>query len=176
MEVRCGDDILILDAGSGLQLLGEDLMRRLGRAKGTAAKKLKKLHLFFTHCHYDHISGFPFFAPFFNPEFTVDVWSGHLEGPDKTRNMIESYMKPPFFPVGPDVFSAELAYRDFEPRGHAEAGSRGDDLDHVAQPSRRIASATASISTGGLSATSPTRPIFPASRTPGSSKCAATPI
>ncbi len=116
VEVRCGDDILILDAGSGLQILGEDLVRRLKRAKGKAATKLKNLNLFFTHCHYDHISGFPFFAPFFNPDVSINVWSGHLEGPDKTRNMIQDYMKPPFFPVGPEVFGANLTYRDFEPQ------------------------------------------------------------
>ncbi len=116
VEIRCGDDILIFDAGSGLQILGEDLVRRLKRAKGKSASKLKTLNLLFTHCHYDHISGFPFFAPFFNPDISVNVWSGHLQGPDKTLTMIKEYMKPPFFPVGPEVFGANLTYRDFEPQ------------------------------------------------------------
>ncbi|MDD9908964.1 MAG: MBL fold metallo-hydrolase [Ahrensia sp.] len=115
VEVRCGRDILILDAGSGLQLLGDDLMRRLKHASQDDAKSLLNLNLFFSHCHYDHISGFPFFAPFFHPSAKVNVWSGHLEGPDKTRNMIADYMRPPFFPVGPEVFAAELSLRDFEP-------------------------------------------------------------
>ncbi|MGI9357091.1 MAG: MBL fold metallo-hydrolase [Rhizobiaceae bacterium] len=116
VEVRCGDEVIIFDAGSGLQILGEDLERRMKSAKGGAAKRLVNLNLFFTHCHYDHISGFPFFAPFFNPKASVDIWSGHLQGLDKTHNMIMEYMRPPFFPVGPDVFAANLTYRDFEPR------------------------------------------------------------
>ena len=115
VEVRCGEEVLVFDAGSGLQLLGDDLVKRLGRASGSAATKLNRLNLFFTHCHYDHISGFPFFAPFFNPNASVDIWSGHLEGPNKTRTMIDEYMRAPFFPVGPDVFAAKLKYRDFEP-------------------------------------------------------------
>lgn len=123
VEMRCGDEVLIFDAGSGLQLLGEDLVKRLGKADGEAAKKLQKLNMFFTHCHYDHISAFPFFAPFFNPKATVDVWSGHLEGPDKTREMIRDYMRPPFFPVGPDVFAATLNWRDFEPEDTLDAVS-----------------------------------------------------
>ena len=43
VEVRCGEEILIFDAGSGLQLLGEELIRRLKRAKGKAAKELKRV-------------------------------------------------------------------------------------------------------------------------------------
>ncbi len=103
MEVRCGNHVLIFDAGSGLRLLGNQLMKR----------KAQRLHLFFTHCHYDHISGLPFFAPFFSPKSKVDIWSGHLLGDNKTQRMVQEYMRPPFFPVGPEVFSAKIKYRDF---------------------------------------------------------------
>lgn len=114
VEVTVGDQMLILDAGSGLRALGDKVMERANKArkKGEAAKPV---HLFFTHCHYDHISGLPFFAPFFDPEADIKVWSGHLDGPDKTLRMIKDYMAPPFFPVGPEVFSAQLDYKDFEP-------------------------------------------------------------
>lgn len=105
VEMRCGDHTLIFDAGSGLRLLGNRLMK----------EERKRLHLFFTHCHYDHISGLPFFAPFFSPKVKIDMWSGHLQGEDKTKRMIEDYMRPPYFPVGPEVFSAKIQYRDFEP-------------------------------------------------------------
>lgn len=105
VEVTCGEETLILDAGSGLRMLGN----KLGKSSGL------KLNLFFTHCHYDHISGLPFFAPFYNPSNSISIWSGHLPGPDKTERMISSYMQPPFFPVGPEVFSSKLLHNDFEP-------------------------------------------------------------
>ncbi|MGI9366375.1 MAG: MBL fold metallo-hydrolase [Rhizobiaceae bacterium] len=113
VEIACGDQRLIFDAGSGLRAIGDSLMKE---AKKLDRKGLprKPINLFFTHCHYDHISGLPFFAPFFDPNAKVDIWSGHLEGPDKTRKMIENYMKPPYFPVGPEVFSADISYRDFD--------------------------------------------------------------
>ena len=105
VEVRCDDQLLIFDAGSGLRMLGDKLMKH----------DAGKVHLFFTHCHYDHISGLPFFAPFFSPNSSIDIWSGHLIGENKTQMMVQEYMRPPFFPVGPEVFSATIAYRDFNP-------------------------------------------------------------
>lgn len=113
VEVRCGDEVLILDAGSGLRLLGDDIIRRCKRAKSSEVPFNRHLHLLFTHCHYDHISGLPFFAPFFSPDFQIDIWSGHLKGKNKTCRMIGDYMRSPYFPVGPEVFSAKLSYRDF---------------------------------------------------------------
>ena len=114
VEVTCGPHTLILDAGSGFRMLGNALM----------ASGKSHAHLFFTHCHYDHISGLPFFSPFFSPDWQIDIWSGHLQGPDKTRTMMDAYMRPPFFPVGPEVFSATLRHHDFEPgdRLEPEAG------------------------------------------------------
>ena len=114
VEVQVGDDTLIFDAGSGLRGLGDKMMRDAVKARKTG-QKVRRTHLFFTHCHYDHISGLPFFAPLFDPKAQIDIWSGHLPGPDKTFRMISEYMRPPYFPVGPEVFSAKIRYRDFEP-------------------------------------------------------------
>lgn len=110
VEITCGDRTLIFDAGSGIRGLGERLMK----------SKSKKLHLFFTHCHYDHIAGLPFFSPLFSPKTDIDIWSGHLPGKNKTRRMVQDYMRSPFFPVGPEVFGAKIKYRDFNPRDRLE--------------------------------------------------------
>ena len=113
VEVTCGDATLILDAGSGLRLLGTEMM----------ARKPARTHLLFTHCHYDHIPGLPFFAPFFDPERRFDVWSGHLTGTGedgaedgaRTLAMMQDYMRAPYFPVGPEVFTADIVTHDFHP-------------------------------------------------------------
>ncbi|MFD0917333.1 MBL fold metallo-hydrolase [Pseudahrensia aquimaris] len=121
IEMRCGDNILIFDAGSGLRLLGNQLMK----------EDAKRMHLFFTHCHYDHISGMPFFSPFFYPKAKIDIWSGHLQGKNKTQRMIADYMRPPYFPVGPEVFSAKIKYHDFEPEDRLKP-VRGVTVDTLA--------------------------------------------
>lgn len=55
--LTAGSDRIIIDAGTGIRVLGNMLMKEeFGHGKGVA-------HIFFTHSHWDHIQGFPFFAP-----------------------------------------------------------------------------------------------------------------
>jgi phosphoribosyl 1,2-cyclic phosphodiesterase len=107
--MRCGDTCLVFDAGSGVAPAGKALM----------AEGVGRVHMLFTHCHYDHIVGFPFFKPLYDPKTRVDFWSGHLHGRMTTAGMLEDFMRPPWFPVRPDVCPASLGFHDFAP---------GDDL------------------------------------------------
>ena len=57
VEISNSETLAIFDAGTGIRLLGEDLLRRgPGRVEG---------HLFISHFHFDHIGGFPFFRPLY---------------------------------------------------------------------------------------------------------------
>ncbi len=60
IEVRCGGDIIILDAGTGLRGLGQQLLKEF-------KKKPLNLTLLLTHTHWDHIQGLPFFGPIYDP-------------------------------------------------------------------------------------------------------------
>ena len=87
VEVRgTSDAVIILDAGTGI--------RRLGEALGEA----RKIYLFLTHLHLDHLQGLGFFAPLFRPEVEVDIW-----GPSSLRvdlaTRLNRYLSPPLFPV-----------------------------------------------------------------------------
>ncbi len=104
IEVRCGDHVLIFDAGSGLP----------NAAKALAAEGVKDFNLFFSHCHYDHICGLPHFKPMYLPGFTIGFWSGHLAGAMTTREMIYGYIRPPWFPVAPDICRASMSTVDFK--------------------------------------------------------------
>lgn len=103
VEVLCGERVFILDAGSGLARLGDRLQ----------ANHVQDIDLFLSHCHYDHIVGLPFFCPLYDPDADIRIWSGHLAGAMSTREIVAAFMRPPFFPVGPDVFPARIDYRDF---------------------------------------------------------------
>lgn len=102
VEMRCGRHILLFDAGSGI--------RHAGRGLVSGARDID---LFFTHCHYDHIIGFPFFALLYDPHVRLSVWSGHLAGEMTTLQMVEKFMRPPWFPAKLDVCKANLICRDF---------------------------------------------------------------
>jgi phosphoribosyl 1,2-cyclic phosphodiesterase len=103
IELRCGEHKIFFDAGSGFHRAGEAL-----RAVGPA-----DIDLFFTHSHYDHIIGFPFFMPFYDRESRVTVWSGHLAGQVTTREMLVEFMLAPRFPAKLDICKANIICRDF---------------------------------------------------------------
>ena len=104
VEIRCGNRVLVFDSGSGIRELGFDLNDR----------NVSNLDLLFGHFHYDHIVGFPFFMPLHNQNARIRIWSGNNKGSMTTYQVISDYMRPPFFPVGPDIFAANVEYNDFE--------------------------------------------------------------
>lgn len=103
LEVRCGDDLLILDAGTGLRYLGDSL----------SAGATIHAHMLLTHTHLDHICGMPFFKPAFNAENTFGLWAGHLREGKAVRDVLAQMMAAPLFPVPPDIFRAEITFHDF---------------------------------------------------------------
>lgn len=105
IEMRCGDHVLIFDAGSGILPAGVAL----------TTEKKSDFSLFFSHCHYDHISGFPFFMPLYSAETTLKVWTGHLSGGLTTKEMLTQHLRRPFFPVGLEICSASLTTAEFLP-------------------------------------------------------------
>jgi len=101
--VRCGEHTIIFDAGTGLRELG---------CKLEAQDKDRPIHLLLTHAHYDHVEGLPFFAPFYVENSKIEIFCGELAGSKSTKHTVENLMRQPYFPVGPDVFSADVTYND----------------------------------------------------------------
>lgn len=102
LEVRCGERILLFDAGTGLRYLGHSL-------KGPV-----DADLFLTHTHFDHVCGLPFFRPFFQPQNRFRLWAGHLAEGMTLRRVLGEFMMAPLFPVPPQVFRARMEYNEFK--------------------------------------------------------------
>ena len=111
LEVRCGEQLLLFDAGTGMRYLG----KTLDDARIDA-------DIYFTHTHFDHVCGLPFFRPLFQPQNRFRLWAGHLSGAMNLRRVLAEFMMSPLFPVPPEVFRSTLEYRDFSAGETLKAG------------------------------------------------------
>ncbi|MDR0377196.1 MAG: MBL fold metallo-hydrolase [Spirochaetaceae bacterium] len=96
-----GDDFqerIIFDAGSGL--------RELGNALARERPKPLRYHLFFSHFHWDHIQGLPFFDPLYNPAARIDMYSPVSD----LQTLLSGQMKGPYFPVTLESSGAEKCF------------------------------------------------------------------
>jgi phosphoribosyl 1,2-cyclic phosphodiesterase len=103
VEVRAGGRVVILDAGTGIRPLGQ-LLKREGA---------READILFSHTHWDHVNGFPFFTPAFDPDHAFRVFAGHLAERGGIREALAGHMNEPMFPVPLDVMRARLSFTDF---------------------------------------------------------------
>ena len=104
VEMRCGEHLLIFDGGSGLRPLGQELLR--------TAQSLD-FDLFYSHTHFDHIVGLPFFAPCYDGRSHIRIWAGHLKPSSGIEAVLGKMMSAPLFPIPIDIFAATLEFHDF---------------------------------------------------------------
>ncbi len=103
VEMRCAGRLLVFDAGTGLRPLGDSL-----KANGAI-----DVDLFFSHTHFDHVVGLPFFSPFYAAENSFRFWSGHLTSQPCLSEVLKQMMQAPLFPVPFDIFGAQIEFKDF---------------------------------------------------------------
>jgi len=99
VEIRTDDDrLIILDGGTGLRDLGLALEKR--------RDPTTEFPIFFSHFHWDHVQGIPFFGPAWVKGNRVIFASPF----PSTEKAIREQMRPPYFPVGMEAMPAELRF------------------------------------------------------------------
>ncbi len=96
-------ETVIIDAGTGI--------RKLGNLMASGSQALT--HLFFTHAHWDHILGFPFFTPLLQKGKTV-VIANHVISGNTVESILSGLMKDPFFPITLKDFKADILFKDMD--------------------------------------------------------------
>lgn len=104
--IEVNDDfgnVFVFDAGTGIRKLGLDLAKR----------KIKIIHLFISHTHWDHIQGFPFFTPAYIPGVEINIYGPkHYE---KTlRQIMDLQMDYAYFPISMQQLNAKITYADLK--------------------------------------------------------------
>ncbi len=101
VEVKSAGNEIIFDAGTGLRLFG----------KSGNLPKDKKYNFFFTHFHWDHIQGFPFFDAAYDPESEFNIYSA-LED---TKKLLEEQMNQPYYPVPFGALTKKMNFMTLNP-------------------------------------------------------------
>ena len=102
LEIRNNrDDILLVDAGSGIREAGNAFL----------ADGRRDFTLLLTHAHWDHIMGFPFFKPLYRHDATINIW-GCPFAQDSIREMLARVMFAPYFPIKYDDIHANVTYAE----------------------------------------------------------------
>jgi phosphoribosyl 1,2-cyclic phosphodiesterase len=104
IEIRVGGRRLIFDGGTGLRVLGQSLMSQIP----------VEAHLFFTHSHWDHIQGFPFFVPAFVPSNKFHIYGAVAPNGSTIEQRLNDQMLHPNFPVPLQIMGADLKFYDLE--------------------------------------------------------------
>lgn len=100
MSFAVGNDLLIFDAGSGIRELGNHILEGGPR----------KLHLFITHTHWDHIQGFPFFTPAYLPGYDITVYGSTGFGKN-LEALFRGQLDRDYFPVQMEDMRSNLRFQ-----------------------------------------------------------------
>lgn len=112
VEMRVGGQLLIFDGGTGLRVLGTKLLSEMPL----------QANMFFTHSHWDHIQGFPFFVPAFVPGNRFDIYGAIAPNGSTIEQRLNDQMLHPNFPVPLQIMGADLKFRDIEVGETVEIG------------------------------------------------------
>lgn len=95
--------LIVFDAGTGIHQLGNELVKR-NAASGSSNKP--DIHLLFSHYHWDHIQGFPFFKPIYDPQQTLHITAAKLKEIESCPVLAQ--MAAPHFPVPKEQLRATI--------------------------------------------------------------------
>ena len=105
IELRTDDNkLIILDAGTGLRLLGEQIVAR---------KEKINTNILLSHTHWDHICGFPFFIPAYIPGNAI-TFQGPVHYEQSLKDIMVGHTQYAYFPVRVEDMAADIQYRDLK--------------------------------------------------------------
>jgi len=102
LEIRTSNNnVCIVDAGTGIRRLGNALLQ----------EKCYNYNMFFTHAHWDHLIGFPFFKPIYLSRVSISMY-GCPAAQSSIKDMLSNVMVAPHFPVDYHEIHCQIKYHE----------------------------------------------------------------
>lgn len=111
LEVRYGKELIVIDAGTGIRELSDSIKDQ----------HFEKIHLFLSHTHWDHITGFPFFGPVYDNTSQIVIYSpiGFEQNSEEIFTNMLAYA---FFPVRLDDMQSKIVFKSLQDHDTVEIG------------------------------------------------------
>ena len=106
VQIEAGEGYMICDMGTGLRRFVKQVVKELG------SENPQVYHFFMSHLHWDHIMGFPFFAPAYIPGNTIRIYGGHHA--NEMEDAFRRQQSSPCFPVYWDQLGADVSFTHLE--------------------------------------------------------------
>ncbi|GAB4184311.1 MAG: hypothetical protein Tsb0015_00060 [Simkaniaceae bacterium] len=123
LEVCYDNDMVIIDAGTGIRALGETLEDH----------HYHSLHIFLGHTHWDHIAGFPFFSPLYKKNKDITVWAPVAFEKD-VKELFTDMLAHAYFPVRLDEMQAKVTFKELREGRKVEIGKIHIETHHTYHP------------------------------------------
>ena len=102
IEIRSNkNEIVILDMGTGLRVLGDSIIKN--------DTDIKDINIVLSHYHYDHILGFLMFKPLFKDKYNINIYAPGLSDND-IESKFESFLNSNFWPVNMSMFPSNIKF------------------------------------------------------------------
>ena len=111
LEIRHNNDLVIIDAGTGIRQLGDII----------ELEDNNTIHLFISHTHWDHITGFPFFGPLYKKNCNVIIWAP-VGFEKSTKELFIGMLAYAYFPVRLDEMKAHVTFKELRDHSPVSIG------------------------------------------------------
>ena len=105
VEMQLGDKRFIFDGGTGIHVLGQSLLPKMPL----------EAYIFFTHSHWDHVQGFPFFVPGFVGGNKFHIYGAVAPDGSTVEQRLNDQMLHPNFPVPLQIMQSNLDFSEVKP-------------------------------------------------------------
>jgi phosphoribosyl 1,2-cyclic phosphodiesterase len=127
IEVQTGSgDLVIIDAGTGIRLLGNRLV----------SESPRRINLLLTHAHWDHLSGFPFFKPIYSKDSEIRI-HGPQNTQDSLKRIISKTMTAPYFPIEFEDINADISFLNMKHKDYS-IGSVNINTIPISHPNQGV--------------------------------------